>query len=461
MESSLSPITPKEGGGERAVVLIGVFLLSILGFFATSLYANYENRLIDQEALRLRRSALPSAMEITHVAEALQVLLGAIQDQASRPDANAKKRVEAARLRLQEEIAQLSSLPRDAAKAFSWSEFYRDVTTMNVLIDDIERAFVEEDVTRARKLTVGFASTTVQLSALLFQILEASESIISAISVHIEQLRTRASRAQLILNLMSATVAILAVAMASRSWRLRNRMLRERAESEETRAAELEKFAGRVAHDIRGPLTTAAMALGIGADEAGDEAVRGELDRGNRSVKRVNDIVDRLLRFARAGARPEPGAACEVRPLLEGLVDEWQPIAAEQKVALRLAASPSLVVACDSSSLYIVLENLLANAISHMGERPIRQVSLRALESGRWVRFEVEDTGPGISEEEIEKIWEPYFRGQRQLETGGIGLGLATVRRIVEAHGGKAGARSKLVEGSLFWLELPKGASLP
>jgi signal transduction histidine kinase len=73
------------------------------------------------------------------------------------------------------------------------------------------------------------------------------------------------------------------------------------------------------------------------------------------------------------------------------------------------------------------------------------------------VYFEVQDTGPGIAAELSERIFQPYVRAGLPGQPG-IGLGLATVKRLVEAHGGRVGVRSVVAGGSLFWFELPRAA---
>jgi len=224
------------------------------------------------------------------------------------------------------------------------------------------------------------------------------------------------------------------------------------------RADELEQFAGRVAHDILGPLTSAKMALTYAGEHTDDQGVQRMLARGNRGVARVSTIVDGLLRFARAGARPEPGVSTRVRPTLEAILAELEPLAAQAHAQLIAGPLPECAVACNAGVLTSLVENLVRNALKYMGERPYRRVVLRVLcgAGHAWlVRFEVEDTGPGIAPSLLESVFEPYLRAD---ETGqaGIGLGLATVRRISEAHGGRAGATSTVGVGSTFWFELPR-----
>src|SRR5205807_6022914 len=108
--------------------------------------------------------------------------------------------------------------------------------------------------------------------------------------------------------------------------------------------------------------------------------------------------------------------------------------AAAGPIQLRFDDMPDCAVACSPGVLLSLLGNLLRNGLKYLGNAEVREVSLRVRPRRGRVLFEVEDTGPGIPPALGQRIFEPYFRGPN---TGapGIGLGLATVKRLVEAHG--------------------------
>jgi signal transduction histidine kinase len=111
--------------------------------------------------------------------------------------------------------------------------------------------------------------------------------------------------------------------------------------------------------------------------------------------------------------------------------------------------------------LLSLLGNLLRNAIKYLGTAQIREVELRVhCSRDDRVVFEVEDTGPGIPTDLGASIFDPYVRG---VHTGvpGIGLGLATVKRLVESHGGTVGVRRGEKGGALFWFELGEAGAPP
>src|SRR5256886_14757548 len=111
------------------------------------------------------------------------------------------------------------------------------------------------------------------------------------------------------------------------------------------------------------------------------------------------------------------------------------------------------MVACSPGVLLGVLGNLLRNGLKYLGDAGIRQVFLRARQRRGRVLFEVEDTGPGIPPELGTRIFEPYIR---RAHTGapGIRLRLATVKRLVESHGGSLAVRAGPARGRLFLFRL-------
>jgi signal transduction histidine kinase len=115
-------------------------------------------------------------------------------------------------------------------------------------------------------------------------------------------------------------------------------------------------------------------------------------------------------------------------------------------------------LACDKAALASVLSNLLGNAVKHiaLGKQTPRRIVVRAKDRGSYARIEVEDNGPGLPPGSEQRAFEPFRRLMPESNLPGIGLGLATVKKIVEAFGGQVGVESRPNSGSVFWFELPK-----
>lgn len=112
-------------------------------------------------------------------------------------------------------------------------------------------------------------------------------------------------------------------------------------------------------------------------------------------------------------------------------------------------------VACSPGVLMSMIPNLVENAIKYIGCGPVKEVRVRARTQGLMTRVEVADTGPGVPQGLASKVFDPYVRAPG-LKQPGIGLGLATVRRLAESHGGSVGVTKNGATGSVFWFELPR-----
>jgi signal transduction histidine kinase len=103
--------------------------------------------------------------------------------------------------------------------------------------------------------------------------------------------------------------------------------------------------------------------------------------------------------------------------------------------------------------------NLLRNAMKYMGDSSTRRIVLRVRDEGTCVRTEVTDTGPGISAESLPSLFDPYFRAVHDRGKEGLGVGLATVKKLAEGHHGSVGVASQPGTGSTFWFLLPRAGS--
>ena len=228
------------------------------------------------------------------------------------------------------------------------------------------------------------------------------------------------------------------------------------------RAQEMEAFAARVAHDIRTPLQTIRLSVELIGRAAGSPQAVETCRRAERNVVRLGHFIDDLLEFSRAGARPAPGAAADVAEVLEGLRDELGVRASESGVALEVRAEPGLAAAMAPGTLRAVAANLAENALKFLGDAAEKRVEVGARAEGGEVVLSVRDTGPGIPAEALPYLFDLHFRGTRQ--AGGYGIGLATVKRLAEAHGGRVAVESAPGRGSTFTVTLPRarsGASAP
>ncbi len=241
-----------------------------------------------------------------------------------------------------------------------------------------------------------------------------------------------------------------------------SRTVRQLAQSQaqalQARAAELEMFAGRVAHDIRNPLSAARLSSELALRKSTETGAQASISGALRSLSRADAIISALLDFARAGAKPDPGARVEPRELVEEVVADLGPQAEAAGIELRAQALPPCLVACSRGVYLSALGNLVRNAMKYMGETGERRVVVQVQRLDDFVRTSVLDTGPGLRAELLPGLFNPYFRAEPG-RAEGLGLGLATVKKLVEGHGGRVGVQSEPGQGSTFWFELPYAGS--
>ena len=295
----------------------------------------------------------------------------------------------------------------------------------------------------------------------LMEIIEQRASVGRDLALDIKATRALAAALEGGLNVLAAALAALAFMLLRRTLHRQADLAAAQAALVERRADELDAFAGRVAHDLMNPIGAAAMALQLVRRSTHEDRTQQLTDRALASLERSRTLVDDLLRFSRAGARPEPGARCDLRETLEGVVAEQPPSAAHAGISRSIAELPARPVACACASgvLTSLAANLVQNAIKYMGAAKTRRVVVKASATATSVRVEVEDTGPGLPPELHGRVFEPFVRA-RASGLPGIGLGLATVKRLAEAHGGQAGTRSRPDDGSIFWFEMPLAESI-
>jgi two-component system sensor histidine kinase KdpD len=205
-----------------------------------------------------------------------------------------------------------------------------------------------------------------------------------------------------------------------------------------------------VSHDLRSPLTAITTAAS-GLDSATlDEAQRRELvsvitDESARLSRLVDNLLD-LTRLQAGSAEPRPDW-CSVEELVQGAIESVPPPAGGFDVRL----DPDLpLIQADAVQLERALANVLENSSHFAGSAP---VVVRGRASGRFVILRIADQGPGIAREELERIFEPFYRSRER--GGGSGLGLAIARGFLEANGGRIRAESLPGQGTSFVIQLP------
>ncbi len=264
--------------------------------------------------------------------------------------------------------------------------------------------------------------------------------------------RMRSLRSTLLgLTVVGALFTLLIAAAALRIVGQRENLRQRYTELLELRNHDLDSFAGRVAHDLRGPLTTIdASASVLAMHMPGNGHVTTRI---HRSVERMNDLINDLLTLSRIDAMTRSQTGDPVRAI-DQVRDDLVARVGEAHGRLRIFTEPS-VVRCGSGFLQQLLLNLVDNAVKYCRDDVSPEVEIRGRNVNDYYELRISDNGVGMSQENISHLFEPFYRAPEVLERPGTGLGLAIVKRIVDASGGTVSVVSAVGSGTTFVVRLP------
>jgi signal transduction histidine kinase len=444
----------KKGMRPPGALILAGFFVAVIAFVAATLVSDARFRQVSIQSADIDANVFPRVVAIATLRERMREVmtnlstaidtgdavlplfdarLTQIDEQRAAFDAHASA----------EEREQWNAVQPHIARALGGAGRVRELLRTTEIA--AARALVDNDVRPAAAAA----------DKELWRLEEASASEGARSARHIEIVRRSATALSFALDALcvgiAATLAIITL-----------RGVRRYARLVETRSDELEQFASRVAHDLRSPLSPVLLALQCASkDTSVDDPRRTMIDRAIRSVGRVTTLVDDLLAFARAGGEVDRAARASALEGARAAVDDARAQAESASIDLRLdPRSIDIAVACPPGVLTSLVSNLVRNAIKYMGSARERRVVVRvAPGSAKAAHLEVIDTGPGLPEGAAERVFEPYVRADRSGQPG-LGLGLATVKRLTEAYGGRVGVRSS-ASGCTFWFELPSAAVGP
>lgn len=220
-----------------------------------------------------------------------------------------------------------------------------------------------------------------------------------------------------------------------------------------------QRWVSDVAHELKTPLT-ALLLVGDSLTAQVNDRSKVLVERLQRELLRLQLLVADLLELSRLeAAAPEQALQKERIDLAELVWNVWsslQPLASRRDVQLHLECDDHLHLDADGQRLHRALLNLLDNALRHSPEGKAIEVALD--HSQGWCRISIRDHGRGLGEEELERMFERFYRGdpaRTKIRGGGSGLGLAIVQQIVMTHGGRVQAGNHPDGGARIEVLLP------
>ena len=215
------------------------------------------------------------------------------------------------------------------------------------------------------------------------------------------------------------------------------------------------ELVANVSHDLRTPLTMITAYAEVMRDLPGEntpENVQVVIDEAKRLTSLVNDLLD--VSKLQAGVTELDAKEYDLTESIESVLLRYSKFLEQNGYTIDFEYDRHVMVVADEYKIYQVIYNLVNNAINYTGDDKLVVVRQRVL--GSIVRIEVIDTGKGIAPEEINNVWERYYKVDKNHKRAvmGTGLGLSIVKNILKLHNFKYGVNSQLDKGTTFWFEV-------
>jgi PAS domain S-box-containing protein len=235
------------------------------------------------------------------------------------------------------------------------------------------------------------------------------------------------------------------------------RRVAERTRTIERSMRDLEAFNAMVSHDLRAPLTVLQLSCRTLLDAAGAELsdrARGTLARMQRSVDEMTELLNALLSLANVGNADLRRQEVDLTALSREIVAELERVTPGR--AADVVVEPGMSCFADGPLLRAAMQNLLANAWKYTLRVPRARIEVCRAAADAPRAFVVRDNGAGFDMAHAHKLFQPFERLHDASEFEGTGVGLATVHRIIERHGGRIWAQGEPGRGAAFFFELPQ-----
>ncbi len=220
---------------------------------------------------------------------------------------------------------------------------------------------------------------------------------------------------------------------------------------------ELEAFTASVSHDLRSPLSSIAGQAGLLEISLGEDATEDQKRRLQRiqvSVKQMSELIEALLALSRISRQPLQSEAVDVTAVANEIVADLRQQDPERHVDVVI--QPAMTLRGDRRLLGTVLANLIGNAWKFTSRTAQAHIDVGLTHEAAQLTLHVRDNGAGFDMAYHEKLFKPFQRLHSPSEFPGSGIGLATVQRIIERHGGRVWARAQPQEGAAFYCSMPE-----
>ena len=437
----------------RLVVVIVVLIVALLA--AINGFALYQARKAHTEIAAVVATAMKS-IELVHRMRAdmykQQRLVDAhilASDAATMAEAEAKiAEIEADFAEAASAYEPLATYPGEAAV---WQRLKDDVAAIRKPLAGTLALSRENRDFDARATLSGVEAGLAAIEMDVDDVVRISDKEEARAAARVKRLQNSSFASSIGLQLV-AVLLILGIGFwGTRLVREREDVVHRYALALETRNRDLDAFAGRVAHDLRGPLSTINMTVSVLSKRLPAEATAGGVLQ--RGVARMEAIIEDLLALSRIGESAARGGVGDPAQVVAQVRDDLVARLGSDGVPLQVTVEPAKVQ-CAEGLLRQAVFNLADNAVKYRRPEVQAEIEIRGHAVGKEYELRVSDNGVGMSYDEARQAFDPFFRALRVREQQGTGLGLSIVKRVIEASGGSVAVDSRLGQGTTFVIRL-------
>jgi signal transduction histidine kinase len=243
--------------------------------------------------------------------------------------------------------------------------------------------------------------------------------------------------------------------------RAKERVLRQEVELR-LKNEELESFCYSISHDLRAPLRVIDGYCAVIQAKAGsdlDPGIQNYLNGIRSASAKMNIMIESLLKFSRAGRLALDCQEVNLSKIVGDLVSGLKEHDPGRNVTVDI--ENGILVHADRTLLSMALQNLVDNAWKYTGKMSEAEIAVHMIRDNGEMVISIRDNGAGFDAAQAENLFHPFTRFHTESEFPGTGIGLATVHRIIERHGGRIWAESQVGKGATFFFTLPACRSAP
>ena len=442
-------------GSSGASAVWWPFLIIVLGFVLINAVSIYQMRRSQADVKLITKHAAIDIELVARLSRDIDRKRVLLEDDILEKQPKDKERIEGELEAIDAEIVAAADsyqpIGDDAEERAEWQKLNHEIAALEPQANDLIALSRQNRDVEAQALRNSIEETFGHIDDATDRLLEINHARANQEAAQVRRLKLQAFVVLTALTLIWTIFALLTGMWVNSLLVDRDRRRNRAIAVLEEHNRELDAFASRVAHDLRGPLSAINLAAAQFKRLGTYDEVTGGIFR--RAVARMEAMIHDLLALSRIGA-PANGTACRVSDVVTAVHEDLKPKVESAGGALRIDAGDA-TLPCSQGLLREVLWNLGENAVKYRRTEVQLQLEILGRHSADRYEFIVSDNGTGMSPAVLNHIFEPFFRATETESTPGTGLGLSVVKRVVESSGGSVSVESEQGRGTTFRIVLP------